>query len=279
MNWAQRKKMMYLSLLSLFILSIGVLIYFKYFNVEPTCFDRRKNGDERGVDCGGSCVLYCAYELSSPKILWTRTFLMSPTAAHSVAMVEHNNITAVSNKIDYTFKFYNSENILIGERSGTSFLGPIGRTAIAETFITDKDLFQAEETEENPAPKVTDIVRTTFEIKEPIVWYRIDPSFTQIVINTERHYLENFSYSTSAQTQSRLSAILKNESKYNFKNIEAVAVLYDSSGNAITTSKLSIPELKALQQQNIVFTWPYPYQGQSVRSEIYVRTNIFDMNL
>jgi hypothetical protein len=28
----------------------------------PTCFDVTKNGDEEGVDCGGSCELPCGGE-------------------------------------------------------------------------------------------------------------------------------------------------------------------------------------------------------------------------
>lgn len=264
MNWARRRKTIYLMIVFLVIIGIGFLIYLRYFNVPPTCFDKRKNGDETGVDCGGSCDMYCAYTQASPKILWSRTFPVSQTTAHAVAMVEHNNITAIASKIDYKFSFYNEKNELVGERSGSTFLGPLGKTAISETFISIEEV---------------NIARTTFEIIEPISWYKISTEFTKNIINTERHYLENFSYSNTGQTHSRLSAIVKNDTDFTFNNLEAVAILYDNTGNAITTSKYNIPVLKSKDTQNIFFTWPYPYASPSVRSEIYIRANLFDVAL
>ncbi len=264
MDWARRRKTLYLLLIFLFIIGVAFLLYLRYFDVPPTCFDKRKNGDETGVDCGGSCALYCPYTLSTPKVLWSRSFPISQTTAHAVAMIEHNNITAVASKINYKFSFYNEQNELVGEREGSTFLGPLGRTAISETFISISEI---------------NIARTTFTILEPISWHKISTEFTKNIINTERHYLENFSYTNSGQTHSRLSAIVKNDTDYTFNNVQAIAILYDSTGNAITTSKYDIPTLKAKETQNIFFTWPYPYAGSSVRSEIYIRTNLFDIAL
>ncbi|MFZ4499953.1 MAG: hypothetical protein ACOYMZ_00450 [Minisyncoccia bacterium] len=254
MNWAERRKLTYIALVFLVCASIAFLVFRQLTSVVPTCYDLRKNGDEVGVDCGGSCLQYCPNELSNPKIRWVRTFQITPTVAQSVAYIEHNNPTAGAQIVGYTFKLYDEKNTLIIERSGKTFLGPLGRTAIVETLI--------------PTGNVA-VARTTLTFTEPIVWEKIPSAYSQVVVKTDRTLLE------PSETGTRLIATLENTARYHFSNVDVVAILYDKEDNVITASKVLVPKIPALTTQTVNFTWPFALPTEVLRTEIVVRFNPF----
>jgi len=259
MNWAARRKLTYMTIVLATLGMIGFLIFRQFTNVTPTCYDSRKNGTETGVDCGGSCSLYCANDLSSPKVRWVRSFQITSTVAHAVAYVEHNNPTAAAPLIGYTFKLYDSNNAVVVERTGTTFLGPMGKTAIVETLI--------------PVGNV-EIARTTISFTEPIVWQKIPTTLVTTSIKTDRTLIENYMYS-AIQNGTRLSATLENTSRYGFRNLDVVAILYDKDDNVITASKTLVPMLSALDTQVVTFTWPFMLKTPAVRIEVVPRFNPF----
>jgi hypothetical protein len=157
--------------------------------------------------------------------------------------------------MNYLFKLYDEKNSLITERAGTTYLGPMGRTAIVEPLI--------------PTGNST-VATTRFFFLPPIPWERSAPEFSQIVIKTDRTILENYAGGT------RLTATLENQSRYEFNNIDVAAILYDDSDNAITASKTLLPHLDALGSQTVYFTWPAVIDTKSVRSiEVIPRPNPF----
>ncbi|MEK7228298.1 MAG: hypothetical protein AAB681_03010, partial [Patescibacteria group bacterium] len=251
----QRRRMTYMGGLLVFLVVVGLGLVRKATNVEPTCFDNKKNGGEVGVDCGGSCLQYCPNELADPKLRWARSFEITPGIVHAVAYIEHSYPASSAREVKYLFKLYDEKNSLITERTGTTYLGPMGRTAIVETLI--------------PTGNST-VATTRFFFLPPIPWEKTDEVFSQVVVKTDRNILENFSEGT------RLTVTLENLSRYTFTNIDAVAILYDNNDNAITTSKILMPTLDALARQTIYFTWPYSIEKESVRSiEVVPRYNPF----
>ena len=255
MVWAERRKLAYISGLVLFLGLVGFVIFYKVTNVVPTCFDNKKNGGETNVDCGGKCLQYCPNELTNPKSRWERSFEITPGVVHAIAYIEHSYPSASTPKVGYSFKLYDAKNVLITERLGTTYLGPMGRTAIVETLI--------------PTGNIA-VASTRFSFTDPIPWQKVDPAFSQIVIKADRTLLEKFSEGT------RLTATLENNSRYSLNNIDVVAILYDKNDNAITTSKTLLPTLPALGSQTIYFTWPESIDPKSVRAiEVIPRINPF----
>ncbi len=255
MVWAQRRKMAYMSGVLLFFGVIGLLIFRKVTNVAPTCFDHKQNGAEVGIDCGGGCLQYCPNELADPKVRWSRSFVVTPGIVHAVAYIEHSYPASSAQKVNYVFKLYDAKNSLITTREGSTYLGPMGRTALVETLI--------------PVGNI-DIARTQLSFVPPIPWERTDPAFAQVVIKTDRSILEKYSGGT------RLTVTLENESRYAFDNLDTVAILYDSNDNAITASKIVVPHLDALGSKIVYFTWPQSIDRSSVqRIEVIPRFNVF----
>ena len=254
MSWAAKRQLAYFFGVLLVVGSIVFGIVHKATSVPPTCFDRKQNGGEKGVDCGGPCNFYCPAELADPKVRWVRTFQSTPGLVHAVAYIEHSYPTAGAQAMNYSFKLYDDKNTLITERTGTTFLGPMGRTAITETLIPVG----------NSVP-----VTTRFTVIPPLTWEKIPVTFSQVVIKTDNTLLENLSSGT------RLTATITNQSRFNFKNVDVVALIYDENDNVITASKSVITSLEGLQQSTVYFTWSFKITQKIGRIEIVPRPNPF----
>ena len=47
---------------------------YKLANPVPTCFDKKQNGAEVGVDCGGGCNLFCSSQITPLRVVWAKAF-------------------------------------------------------------------------------------------------------------------------------------------------------------------------------------------------------------
>lgn len=253
MNWAQRRKLTYVAIILIFFAIVAFAIIHKVTDVVPTCFDHKQNEGEAGVDCGGPCSNYCPNQLTDPIVEWVRAFPVTPGIVDAVAYIKTAYPTASAQNVGYDFKLYDSNNTLIADRQGTTFLGPAGNTAIVETLI--------------PVANNT-ISLARFSFVDPLQWQTISSNFFQVVINTDQYSVESINGGT------RLTAILQNQSRYNFFNTDVVALFYDSSGNVIGASKALVPELPGLQSTTVYFTWSYPITNIA-RTEILPRINPF----
>jgi hypothetical protein len=252
MNWAQRRKLTYIALVLAFFAIIAFVIIHKVTSVPATCSDNRKNGDEVGVDCGGSCNMYCLNQLSNPIVEWVRVFPVTPGVVQAVAYIQHSYPTSAAKAVNYEFKLYDENNNLLATRPGSTFLGTAGDSAIVETLI--------------PVSGTVSVAR--FAFTSPVPWQKVSPLFSQAVILSDKNAVERFDGGT------RLTAQLENKSRLNFNGLDIVAIFYDKDGNAITSSKILLPSLPALQTKTVYFTWPYGVNGIA-RTEIIPRFNPF----
>ena len=254
MNWAQRRKLMYVMGV-LLVLSVALgLVVRQATKVAPTCYDKKQNQGEVGTDCGGPCTFYCVNELADPKIRWVRTFDLRPDVVHAVAYIEHTYPTAAAREIRYSFKLYDDNNSLITERTGSTFLGSMGRTAIVETLIKTG----------NVKPAIT-----RFTIMPPLPWEKIPVGYSQVVLKTDRTLLESFPDLT------RVTATIENTSRVSFRDVDVSAILYDKDDNAVNASEAWLASLPGESSTTMVFTWPFSMPVPISRIEIIPRVNPF----
>jgi len=255
MTWSQRRQFLYISSFFFVVAVVAFILIRNATHVEPTCFDRRKNADEVGVDCGGRCVFYCKNELAAPTVRWERFFEVTPGIVHAVAYIEHSYPTAAVKEVPYVFKLYDAKNNIVTERTGTTYIGPMGRSAIVETLIPVGNI----------APAIA-----RFSFTGDIVWEKIPVSFSQIVIKTDRYVLE------ADGNLTRLTATLENLSRTAFSDMEVVAILYDKNDNAIAVSKALLKQLPSQGTKIVYFTWPdAKLKKETMRVEVLPRTNPF----
>jgi len=238
-SWAVKRKLTYLSIVFsvLFILIFVPFLVFWY--QAPTCSDGKKNGDEMGIDCGGSCTRLCSSQAISPIVLWQRIFKVSNGVYSAVAYIENPNLESSANGAGYIFKFYDEHNSVIGERKGTTFIPKNKRFAVFEGNIISPQ----------KTPK-----RVTFEFTSQPNWIK-DP--TDYSLSVQQKVL------TGIETSPRLEATIENRSLENLNRISIVAIIYDDRGNAVGVSRTFIDSLAQREKMPIVFTWPEPFDTET----------------
>src|SRR5882672_5248548 len=103
MTWALKRQIFYAVLLVLFISVFGFLIIRPYWDQAPTCTDNKQNGNETGIDCGGSCAKACLNQVDAVSVLWSRAFKIVPGRYNAVAYLVNHNKNAAVDKISYRF--------------------------------------------------------------------------------------------------------------------------------------------------------------------------------
>jgi hypothetical protein len=259
MTWAFRRRLFYLSIFLVVVFLFGFLIIYPRINKAPTCSDSKQNGQEEGVDCGGSCMLSCTKKVEKISILWSRSFEVVPGRYNAVAYLQNLNENTVINKISYRFRFADKENIYIGKRDGETYVPPSGKFAV---FAPAIDVG-------NSIP-----VYTSFEFTEDPVWVKVPAEkVDQLKILVSDIKLENES------TSPALSATLVNSSLFRIPEVSVVSILYDKLGNAVSTSHTYLDEFKAEEKAKINFTWRSGFKDEIVAKEIIPMFNIFSVKL
>ncbi len=96
--WALKRQITY-SLFFLFFLGGGAFLFFRgEFLKNPTCTDSIQNGDESGVDCGGSCSLICSSDRIPIETVWANFFL-NDDGTYDIGLLLRNRNSGSSPKI------------------------------------------------------------------------------------------------------------------------------------------------------------------------------------
>lgn len=254
MSWASRRQFAYLSVVIIFIAFVLFLLLRPIIFRTPTCTDNRQNGDEQGVDCGGSCLKICAFQATNPVVLWARAFPVSGNSYNLLAYAENQNQNGAAYEAEYEFKVYDTNNILISRRTGKTFIPPNQRFAVFESRF-------------NSSQKVPKNV--TFEFKTPITWWKKDSLIQTQPIKVDRVILGDDSQSPS------LTARVLNESIIDIPEYDAYAILYDANKNAIAVSKTRGNNLKSNTEKLMLFTWLEPFVETPVTKEVFLQINPF----
>lgn len=256
LSWRTKTQLKYLFLVILIILFffgiLGFVVYKKFF--KPTCFDKKQNQNETGIDCGGECGP-CAINLKEPIIMWSRFFKESENENKYdlAALIDNPNEEWGAKEIKYSFKIFDENNILIEERKGTTFLNPKERFIIFENSIDTK----------NANPK-----KVAIELKPIKNWKYIKEKMPEFIITKKKF----------DRGSSILETEFKSSSINSLKNIYISAILADSDGNAFAVSESKINYMKADETAEPIFTWQQIFENEPAQIEIMPRINMYDQN-
>jgi hypothetical protein len=244
-SWGARRRNRIISVFLLVVAAIILVSLSTVIDRTPSCFDGVRNGDEQGRDCGGGCKLFCEGQSIDPLVHWSRSFPVAPGIYNAVAYLENLNTEAGSRKLEYIFRAYDKDNVLIADREGEINLNPKEIIPIVENAI-------------NVGKR--EISRTTFTILNDLVWERQERKDREIVISDERLF--------DVEGLPRISAEVTNISINKIEDIDVIVIIYDKDGNAISTSSTVIESISKDQKRDIVYTWPRPFAGEAFRFEI-----------
>lgn len=241
LTWSGRRKALYTSVAGVIGFMMLIVAYQAFFSAPPLCTDGRQNGDERGVDCGGSCALVCSRDARAPVVSWARAFETAPQTYTAAAYVQNNNPGAGARRVGYAFQLFDADNKLIVERTGAVDLPPVPTIPIIEPGISVGHRI---------------VARALFSFSAEPAWVRAG-GLPALAVSGQR----------LAADASRLEATISNDA-YSDARATVAAVLFDADGVARAASKstLTVP---ARSSAPVVFTWGMPAAGV-VRGEITV---------
>ncbi len=247
LSWAVKKQIKFFSIFAVTILVIiGGIIYF--IRPEPTCFDKRQNQDEEGVDCGGASCIPCSNQIRDLNILWSKPFKISDGVYDFAALVENTNAFLKATKMDYFIKFYDSANILIAIKQNSAFSDAGEKFVVFEPNIVTQTRV--------PTRAVLEISAVTWD-KGSKIPLRLD------VLSTNK-FLEE------AAAPPRVEVAIKNQSNERYSNIEATAVLWNSMETALGVSRTFVDRFEIDEIKTLTFTWPAGIPSVA-RVEIFFR--------
>ena len=236
--WAYRRKAIILGFVILILAGFALTIFWKYWYTTPNCFDGRQNGDETGVDCGGSCALVCDGEVITPIVKWDpRLFEVSSGVWSALVYVENPNTDVDAVYVPYVFTIYGENNKVLVERKNATILPKNKTVGIFEGVIKISD---------GAKPK-----RATFEIEEGVIWKKNEKPKNEISV-THGSILK-------LDSEPKVLANIKNNGTEEIKNIELVIAIFDGSDNAIAASRTLIGSLKKNESTDVSFTWSKPF--------------------
>ena len=245
--WSTKRRFVYGGSVVLVFAVIVIGVFWSLIYRAPTCSDGVKNGDEFGVDCGGSCKNLCSSDALSPVVLWAKVFNISGDVYSAVAYVENPNINSKNQKANYQFRVYNSDGKLITIREGETSIPKGKKFAVFETGIILK----------NEKPKSADLEFLSFS-----PWEK-DMSLNQEV------YIQH-SVLLSTTTTPTIAGVISNDSLKDISKLELVVFLIDENENVIGASQTFIDNLRRETSQDFVFTWQKPFDTEvSIINVIY----------
>jgi hypothetical protein len=240
-SWATKRRFLYGGGFVLVVALLCVGVFYELFYRTPTCSDDVKNGDESGVDCGGSCKLLCTSEALTPVVYWSKIFHISGDVYTVVAYVENPNINSINKKATYTFRILDNENKLITTKEGQTSIPKNQKFAVFETGIIIK----------NRTPKITEFAFTSFGPWEKDQGGNIAkaPDIT----------IKNSTLLATTSTPRIEGTITNNSFSVRVPALEIDVFVLDSQENAVATSRTFIDGLAPTASQDFVFTWPQPF--------------------
>ena len=215
---------------------VGVPVFFLFYQ-KPSCFDGNKNGDEAGVDCGGSCQKLCVAE-SLPLLIKgdPRILAVALNTYEVAALVENPNASAAIPRARYSLKIYSAESLVPVKTIESLVYVPAGMTfAIFEgPFNLDAGVTPT---------------RALLEWDQgSLVWQKeVAPLLTPTI--GEKNL-------TRLDSSPRLEVTVINPTLETMKNIDLTALLYDAAGSIFAASKTFVDEIAPGASAQAILTWP-----------------------
>lgn len=234
-DWAQKRKIIYALGFGIAVILIAAYPVYNVTHPASTCFDKKQNGGETGVDCGGPCALYCAVDIKPLHIVWTKAFSLGGSTYDLGAYVENPNTKAGIKNAHYTFRVTNTTGEVLLEKTGSTEIAPGSAFVLFEPQVSISG-----------SPDNVDVV---FNPDDATHWLKASTALS--IVTTKNQNLKN------ADSSPRFDATLVNTDLQNpVSNLTLSAVVYDALRHPVALSRTYVDNIPMGETQDIFFTWP-----------------------
>lgn len=241
-----RRRILYLVGVCVFFgIVVGGPIAYKILTIPPTCDDGILNQGEASVDRGGPCPLLEAIQLQPSAVSWTRAFRVRDGSYNVAAYIENPNDGAGVRSAQYRFKLYDAENVIVAERTGTTFIMPGRITPVFQGGIDTGNRL---------------VTRAFLSFTAEPQWEQMRDAARVIDVSEVAP--------SDIGSAPRVTARVHNASVSPVFDITLIATIFDTAGNAYAASATRISRLSPDEYQQIVFTWPDPFPSAVGRIDV-----------
>lgn len=255
-----RRVMKRLTILGIFLFVCVLLGTFWYFMSRPatTCFDRVKNQNEQGVDCGGPCAQACAAVFHPEDIAVHEISFVpggNPGIYDVLAKVYNPNDELGASELPYTFHLKDASGNIVGESSGEGFILP----QEVKTFLAVNLVASA-------TPVSADIVFHDAKW-EQFSGYQEEPSLAV--------WNKQFGKISSGPFFFEASGIIENDSVFDFRSILVKVILRDTNGKAVAFNQTEMNTVRSKENREFRLTWPKAFPNDVVSIDVEPEADIY----
>lgn len=254
----ERKKKQYTFMgITVVVLASLVFLIILVVTPGPTCNDAKKNQDETGVDCGGVCGS-CPEAIAAVPLSVTETGFVrnNDGSVDAYAQIYNPNDLYGVGKLTYVFSAVLNDGTTQQMKTGTTYILPKEKKFVIESKI----------------PAVENVSSFRFSLDSDVSWVQ----FTDF--ETPQFSVVNQKYETGSSTPyySKVSALIRNDSPFDFATVPVTVILRDQAGNIVAVNKTEYNTVKSGELRD--FTLPYfqPIQGEVSSVDVEVSTNVFN---
>ncbi len=254
MSWRSRRQGTYFGAFGVIVLIVLTVILYPVLNKPATCGDKKQNGTETGVDCGGQCALYCPKTVALPRVDFAAVFPVDEGVYNAVALLTATDAKAGSKKAGYVVTLYDEGGQIINETKGTTFIPTASQFAVFVPQIRTE---------------VRVPVRARFQWDEDIIY------FEKLNFNSNTLPIEVSSWKPETiLAMERLSVVVTNSAFNPIPESEYIVIVYDEKDEPIAASK-TVAIIGARSSAELFFSWPYEFKKTPKRYELVKRVNPF----
>lgn len=246
MRWAARRKTLYLLVFFGIIVLVGGAFSYRILSKPASCENGIQDGEEKGIDCEGSCARLCGGSTLAPLVRWSRPTQVTPRIYNAAALVSNQN-AGLAKDVPYVFKLFDAEGILVAEKRGSTFLLP----------RSDAFIFEGGFDVGTRKP-----IRATFQFDSAPLYERVEGEYPKVFVGSHE-FIQGGSPA--------VSATLTNPAARPVGPVEVVVVLFDGDENAIASSKTLVEKVDKTSTKEIFFTWPQSLSSAPERIDIIPR--------
>jgi len=259
LNFRALRQLRVIFVFAFFGIAILAALYYTFIYTPPSCFDGKLNQGEEGVDCGGRCATPCEWEKPEPiEVGWSAYFKKKDDLYDLAARIRNKNNRFGSGVVPYAFIVKDRAQNILKTVEGNSYIAPGQIGYVIETRIELPDGFDSVSFR---------ILDDRVQWEKPTLNLGVE-DFKTFTRGVRRLYNENFF--------AEGSGTIRNQTSYNFGNIEVSVVLYNAKKSVITVGRTDMQDLRSGEEREFKVLWPEPFPIEGVDYvEVIPRTNVF----